>query len=240
MKKLRMNSVIGLCLISLLFLLSLSLNAKPPAEAVKPVKATPAVKQAKITPAAKQGVVKPPVGQHQAKPVTNAPKTAVTTKAAIVQKLKTARIPTRELVKRLNTTNTLQIIETVEAIGNQDSGSKYVQEAFAKLLAHKDEDVQQAVLDEAYQFDSLRGMLPALSICLHDKSETIRDDAIDVLSEIETRAMIGILINNLTNKFEDVRDNAEFYLFYHTDEMYTNNVKWFSWWDTNKTSFVFE
>ena len=108
------------------------------------------------------------------------------------------------------------------------------------MLSHKEEDVRQAVLDEAYQFDSLRGLLPALAKSLHDQSETIRDDAIDVLSEIETRDMINILVNSLTNEYEDVRDNAEFYLFYHTDEMYTNDYKWFGWWKTNKTTFVFD
>lgn len=167
------------------------------------------------------GVVTPPVVKKPGKPPV-------------------PRVPTRVLVKRLDTTNTALLIETIHAIGDQDSGSKYVQEAYARLLSHKEPDVRQAVLDEAYLFDSVRDMLPALAKCLHDPVEDIRDDAIDVLSEIETREMIGILIDSLTNEYEDVRDNAEFYLFYHTDEMYTNAVKWFGWWKTNKNSFVFE
>ena len=239
MKKICMNGVAGFCLIGIVVTLALSLNAKNQADAARTGVAPPVVKAGTNTPP-KAGVVKPPVVQKPAKPgATTQPKTGVV-KHPVVQKPAKSRVPTRELIKQLNTTNTARIIETVTIIGNQDSGSKYVQEAFAKLLTHKDEDVRQAVLDEAYHFDSKRNLLPALTKCLNDPSETIRDDAIDVLSEIETRAMIGILISSLTNKHEDVRDNAEFYLFYHTPEMYTNKVKWFSWWKTNKTTFVFD
>ncbi|GEM_PF-2619811 len=154
---------------------------------------------------------------------------------------KPKRIPTRELVKQLSTsTNTEALVEIIEQIGNQDSGSRYVLDAFSELLSHKKEDVRQAVLDAASMFDSQKRLLPALVRCLNDTSESIREDAADILGDIETRDMISAFVCNITNKYEDVRDNCEFYLLFHTDEDYTNFNDWVSWWASNKTSFVFE
>jgi hypothetical protein len=239
MKNIRMNGVTGFCFICIVLAAALFLSAMKPGVDAQTAVGAQAVKTATNT-QQKAGIVKPPVAQQALKPVTNVQQKTGMVKPPVVQKPEKPRIPTRELIKRLDTTNTTVLIEIIGTIGDQDSGSKYVQEAFAKLLTHKEEDVRQAVLDEAYHFDSLRGLLPALARCLYDPSETIRDDAIDVLSEIETREMIDILIHSLTNEYEDVRDNAEFYLFYHTPEMYTNTVTWFAWWKTNKTTFVFE
>ena len=100
--------------------------------------------------------------------------------------------------------------------------------------------MRQAVLDAACSFDSQRKLLPALINALNDSVESIREDSADIISDIETRDMIGAFVCNLTNKYEDVRDNCEFYLLFHTDEDFTTTPEWVNWWASNKTSFVFE
>jgi hypothetical protein len=226
----------------LLLLLSLAARAEPPVKSAVTTAMEKTTCETLVTTQKAADTEKTDATQTDATAAGQKPETGVVKPPVVKKPVKppVTRIPTRVLVKRLDTTNTVLLVETIHAIGDQDSGSKYVQEAFSRLLSHKEVDVRQAVLDEAYHFDSVRNMLPALAKCLHDPVESIRDDAIDVLSEIETRAMIGILVQSLTNEYEDVRDNAEFYLFYHTDDMYTNAVKWFGWWETNKNSFVFE
>jgi hypothetical protein len=227
------------CLLSLLLS---AVQAAPPVKAATTVAVEKKAAGTTVTTQKVAEVKKAAATQKDAAPSGQKPATGIVKPPVVKKPVKppVTRIPTRVLVKRLDTTNSTLLVETIHAIGDQDSGSKYVQEAFSRLLTHKEEDVRQAVLDEAYHFDSVRNMLPALEKCLHDPVESIRDDAIDVLSEIETREMIGILVKSLTNEYEDVRDNAEFYLFYHTDDMYTNAVKWFGWWKTNKNTFVFE
>ncbi len=155
--------------------------------------------------------------------------------------VKPKRIPTRELVKQLSSaSNNVVLVEIIEQIGKQDCGSRYVLDAFSELLNHKDEDVRQAVLDAACTFDSQKRLLSALINCLNDPSESIREDSADILGDIETRDMIGAFVYNLTNQYEDVRDNCEFYLLFHTDEDFTNATGWVNWWASNQTSFVFE
>jgi HEAT repeat protein len=149
-------------------------------------------------------------------------------------------VSTRVLAARLTTNDVAVLLETIEQIGEQDSGSRYVLDEFARLLAHPSNDVKQAVLDAVFGFDSVRGLLAALEVCLSDENETIREDAADVLGEIETRQMIDVFVRHLDSPHEDVRDNAEFYLLFWTDESYTNAAEWVTWWESNKTTFVFE
>ena len=154
---------------------------------------------------------------------------------------KPKRVPTRQLVKQLDSvSNSIAMIAIIDQIGNQDNGSKYVLESFSVLLTHKDEDVRQAVLNAACAFDSTKKLLPALVNALNDSAESIREDSADILSDIETRDMIAAFVCNLTNQYEDVRDNCEFYLLFHTDETFETTPEWVSWWASNKTSFVFE
>ncbi len=170
---------------------------------------------------------------EKAKQITN----EITVKTIVA---KPKRVPTRELVKQLDSvSNSTAMIAIIDQIGNQDNGSKYVLEVFSELLTHKNEDVRQAVLDAACIFDSTRKLLPALINALNDPAESIREDSADILSDIETRDMIGAFVCNLTNKYEDVRENCDFYLLFHTNEAFTNTADWVSWWASNKTSFVF-
>ena len=98
----------------------------------------------------------------------------------------------------------------------------------------------QAVLDACFGFDIVKPLLPALETCLSDDNESIREDAADVLGEIESREMLDVFVRHLSSPHEDVRDNAEFYLLFWTDESFTNTADWVPWWASNKESFVFE
>jgi HEAT repeat protein len=100
--------------------------------------------------------------------------------------------------------------------------------------------VKQAVLDAVFGFDSVRALLPALEKCLSNEDESIREDAADVLGEIETRDMIDVFVRHINSPHEDVRDNAEFYLLFWTDENFTNLNEWVTWWASNRETFVFE
>ncbi len=148
--------------------------------------------------------------------------------------------PTRELVNRLKTNNIEVILTTLDTISDQDSGSKYVLEAFSGLLNHTSAEVRLAVLETAGFFDSTRALLPALEKTLNDPDESVREETADVLGEIETRKMLEIFGSNLSSKHEDVRDNAEFYLQWHTDIMFTNQAQWTTWWKSNQNTFSFE
>ncbi len=157
------------------------------------------------------------------------------------KKVKTEeKIPTRILTERLQTQDVAVLIATITQIGKQDKGSRYVLKEFEKLLDHSSTDVRSEVLDAAYSFDILKPLLPSLTKCLDDPVEDIRQDAADILGDIESREMINVFVNALTNQYEDVRENAEFYLLFWTDEDFTNTAGWVTWWDTNKKTFVFE
>jgi len=150
------------------------------------------------------------------------------------------KIPTRILTERLQTQDVAVLIATIGQIGKQDKGSRYVLKEFEKLLNHKSTDVRCEVLDATYSFDILKPLLPSLSKCLNDPVEDVRQDAADILGDIESRDMINVFVNALTNQYEDVRENAEFYLLFWTDEDFTNSAGWVTWWDKNKKTFVFD
>ena len=180
------------------------------------------------------------------------PKSAITLKSSIpvitnfadkavkTQDVLKKTTPTRVLAERLQTQNVAVIIATIKQIGKQDKGSRYVLKEFDRLLSHDYPSVRTEVLDASYSFDVLKPLLPALSKCLNDPVEEIREDAADILGDIETRDMISVFVNALTNQHEDVRENAEFYLLFWTDEDFTNTTDWVNWWDKNKKSFVFD
>ncbi len=163
--------------------------------------------------------------------------------AAAVAKAEVAgqkRTPTRELAKMLSTQDVGVLVATIRQIGVQDSGSRYVLKEFERLLEHDNPDVRQEVLDAAFSFDVLKPLLPALAKRFNDPVENIREDAADVVADIETRAMLAVLVNGLTNQYPDVRENAEFYLTYWTDKEYTNAAQWAAWWRKNGETFMFE
>ena len=149
-------------------------------------------------------------------------------------------IPTRILVERLKTQDVAVIINTIKQIGKQDKGSKYVLKEFSKLLNHPYPSVREEILDAVFSFDVLKPLLPSLAKCLNDPVESIRQDAADIIGDIETREMINIFVCALTNKYPDVRENADFYLQFWTDEEFTNSVDWIKWWEKKKTTFVFD
>lgn len=150
------------------------------------------------------------------------------------------RISTRALVEELQTQDVAVIIATVRQIGKQDKGSRYVLKEFDRLLNSKYPTVRSEVLDAAFSFDVLKPLLPALTKCLNDPVEDIRQDAADIIGDIESREMIGVFVSALTNQYPDVRENAEFYLLFWTDEEFTNAAKWATWWDKKKNTFVFD
>ena len=166
--------------------------------------------------------------------------TNFTDKAIKTQEIPKKIIPTRILAERLQTQNVAVIITTIKQIGKQDKGSRYVLKEFDRLLGHKYPTVRIEVLDASYSFDVLKPLLPALSKCLNDPVEEIREDAADILGDIETRDMISVFVGALTNQYPDVRENAEFYLLFWTDEDFTNTTDWVTWWDKNKKTFVFD
>ena len=111
---------------------------------------------------------------------------------------------------------------------------------FDRLLNSKYPTVRSEVLDAAFSFDVLKPLLPALTKCLNDPVEDIRQDAADIIGDIESRDMIGVFVSALTNQYPDVRENAEFYLLFWTDEDFTNAASWATWWDKKKNTFVFD
>ncbi len=149
-------------------------------------------------------------------------------------------IPTRDLVQRLQTNDVQVLLYTIDLIETQDTGSKIVLDAFAHLLQHTNTEIREAIIDCAFGFDTVKPLLPALAKCLYDPEESIRDDAIDVIADIETRDMITVLVENMTNKFVDVRENCDFYLAFWSDKEFTEPEQWFAWWGSNRTTFVFE
>jgi len=168
---------------------------------------------------------------------------AVTNFVDVAKKKKTEsqkRIPTRALVEKLQTQDVAVIIATVRQIGKQDKGSRYVLNEFDKLLNSKYSTVRSEVLDAAFSFGVLKPLLPALTKCLNDPVEDIRQDAADIIGDIESREMIGVFVSALTNQYEDVRENAEFYLLFWTDEEFANATSWATWWSKNKKKFVFD
>ena len=150
------------------------------------------------------------------------------------------KIPTSILAKSLSTQDVVVLVQTIQQIGKQDSGSRYVLNEFDRLLAHNNPGVRSEVLDAVFSFDVVKPLLPALAKCLNDPVEDIRENAADIIGDIESRDMISVFISGLTNQYPDVRDNAEFYLLFWTDEDFTNNTAWITWWNKNKKSFVFE
>ena len=182
---------------------------------------------------AKPGASNPSLSKSRIPVVTN-----------FVQKARKAKmlkqIPTRILAEKLQTQDVAVIITTLKQIGKQDKGSRYILKDFERLLTNNNADVRAEVLNAAYSFDILKPLLPALTKCLNDPVEDIRQDAADILGDIESRDMINVFVGALTNQFPDVRENAEFYLLFWTDEEFTNSVDWVNWWNKNKKSFVFD
>ena len=147
-----------------------------------------------------------------------------------------------ELLARINEVknDTNALIETVNMIGEVDTGSVAVLTAFCGLLRHPEPGVRQAVLDSAFGFDAREPMIGAIAACLNDPLEVVRSDAGDLIGDIEAKEAIDVLVQNLTNAYVDVRENSDSYLFFHTGETFSNATEWFSWWATNRTTFTFE
>lgn len=161
-------------------------------------------------------------------------------KAPLIISSEDEAIPTKKLVEMLKTNDVEEIIDTIDLIAVYDTGSKNILDAFVPLLQHTNVEVREAVIDCVFGFDTVKPLLPALAKCLYDPEETIRDDAIDVIADVETRDMITILVENMTNKYTDVRENCDFYLSFWTDQEFKEPEQWFAWWASNRTTFVFE
>lgn len=146
----------------------------------------------------------------------------------------------RPLLAQLESPDTNLVLATLDELVEVDGGSEELQRAFAKLLDSGPQHVREAVLEAAYSLEDKSLLVPALERCLSDPSETFRDDAADVLGDVGTTEMVDVLVKNLTNEHEDVRDNCEFYLQAGIDVAITNTVEWFEWWASNRATYIME
>jgi len=149
-------------------------------------------------------------------------------------------VDTKPLLAQLGSPDTNLVFAALDELVEVDGGSEELQRALIKLLDSGPLHVREAVLEAAYSLEDKSLLVPVLERCLNDPSETFRDDAADVLGDVGTVEMVDVLVRNLTNEHEDVRDNCEFYLQAGIDVAITNTPDWFGWWASNRATFIME
>ena len=146
-----------------------------------------------------------------------------------------------QLLPKLKSSDEQTVITAVRRLGNIDNGSTEVLNEFRDLLSAPDRSaaVKVEVLDAAYAYDRRAPLLPGLAVCLKNPDEDVRIDACDMIADIEKPLSVDILIDNLDNPYEDMRESCQDYLEFITDKEFTTKAQWKSWWDRSKATFKF-
>ena len=148
-----------------------------------------------------------------------------------------------ELLARLAGTDTNAILAALGELDRYDTSGPKVQKSLNRLLAHREAGVRLATLEAIEAIESLdqkEPLLPVLAACLNDPHEGVREAACDIVGEkIESKRALDILVINLTNQYEYIRDTCEGDLQFHTTESFDTPAEWRAWWTSNRASFTF-
>ena len=146
-----------------------------------------------------------------------------------------------QLVRQLRSKDKNIVIKAIKKAGQQDKAPKSVVREFDRLFReNQGRRMREALLDALYGFDNQGAFLPGLALCLNDPNADTREEAIDVIGDIEKKPAVDVLIRNLSNKYPDVRENARDALEILTDKEFKTQAEWQAWWRKNRATFKFE
>ena len=146
-----------------------------------------------------------------------------------------------KLIRQLRSQDKNVVIRAIDELGQQYRASEAVVQEFDRLLReNQGRRMREALLDAIYGFDNQGAFLPGLALCLNDPNADTREDAIDIIADIEKKAAVDVLIENLSNKYPDVRENARDALEMFTDKEFRTQAQWQAWWQRNRATFTFE
>jgi len=146
----------------------------------------------------------------------------------------------QKLINQISSENDQIAQKAINILGRQDNASPAIIKKYeAMFKSCNNYDRIEALLDSVYLYNNQSDFLPGLEICLNSSNEDIRDEAIDIISDIESKKAIDILIEALANPYPDVRDEARDSLETITDKSFDCQPRWKQWWKNNRKNFSF-
>jgi len=146
----------------------------------------------------------------------------------------------QKLINQISSKNDAIATRAIDTLGRQDKASPAVVKKYEDMFRnYKNNDRIESLLDAIYLYDNQGAFLPGLEICLTRTNEDIRYEAIDIISDIEKKPAVGVLIRALANKYPDVREEAQDALEFITDKEFKSQERWIQWWNNNKKTFKF-
>lgn len=105
---------------------------------------------------------------------------------------------------------------------------------------HASADVRESVIMEIPNLSNPIPLIGTLRHAINDRNEFVRDTALMALEDIEDVRAIDVLIEALSSRYRDTRDDARDALETVTGKEFSTPAQWRSWWQTARASFRFE
>ena len=110
-------------------------------------------------------------------------------------------------------------LKAIAILGREEDASKAVIKKYEDMFRnYGDNNRIEALLDQIYLYNNQVDFLPGLEICLNSESEDIREEAIDIIGDIENKKAVDVLIRALSNEHSNVREEAAWGLEMITDK----------------------
>jgi len=146
----------------------------------------------------------------------------------------------QKLINQMSSEDDRIALRAIAILGRPDDASKAVIEKYEDMFQnYGDNDRIEALLDQIYLYENQVDFLPGLEICLNSESEDIRDEAIDIIGDIEDKKAVDALIRALGNEHSNVREEAQDSLEMTTDKEFKTQIEWQNWWKENRKEFRF-
>lgn len=146
----------------------------------------------------------------------------------------------KKLINQISSPDEETAKKAIYILGRQDRASQPVVKKYEQMFkTYPDFDRLEMLLDAIYTYENQVDFLSGLVICLNSNNEDIREEALDIITDIEDKRAVDVLINALSNPYPDVREEARDALEILSDKSFDCQPRWRQWWEKNRADFQF-
>ena len=149
--------------------------------------------------------------------------------------------PAGTITERLRSTDNVVVQAALDDALVDDKVPAALLPEFDRILRqHPDADVRVAAIEAVGLADNRAALLPALGACLNQADEDVRNAAMNVVADTESKVAIDLLVAQLGSTFADVRECAQDNLEIITEKEFTSQAQWRAWWTTARATYTFD
>ena len=146
----------------------------------------------------------------------------------------------QKLINQMSSENDKVALRAIAILGREENASKAVIEKYEDMFRnYGDNNRIEALLDQIYLYNNQVDFLPGLEVCLNSENKDIREEAVDIINDIENKKAVDVLIKALANEHSNVREEAAWGLEMTTDKEFKSQAEWEKWWKENRKEFRF-